>query len=126
MSGPVLYGHDMPLAGVIQTTAGKTRPVWTRMPTVAEQIAIPGAFAADFTVVRALLQKARTYDQTVSLFEPYEKVQQPDPSTRSALRQIAEQCVREKRKACVFLNNRLEGNAPATIEAVASDEGNAT
>jgi uncharacterized protein YecE (DUF72 family) len=96
---------------------------WTRMPTIAEQIAMPGAFTADFTVVRALLQKGRSYDEAVTLFEPYEKVQQPDPSTRSALRQIAEQCVREKRKACVFVNNRLEGNAPATIEAVASNDG---
>jgi uncharacterized protein YecE (DUF72 family) len=99
---------------------------WTRMPTVAEQIVMPGAFTADFTVVRALLQKGRTYEQAVSLFEPYERLKEPDPSTRSALRQIAEQCVREKRKAYVFVNNRLEGNAPATIEAVVSDEGSET
>jgi uncharacterized protein YecE (DUF72 family) len=96
---------------------------WTRMPTVAEQIAMPGAFTASFTVVRALLQKGRTYDQAVAMFQPYEKVQQPDPSTRSALRQIAEQCVLEKRRAYVFVNNRLEGNAPATIESVVSAEG---
>jgi uncharacterized protein YecE (DUF72 family) len=95
---------------------------WTRMPTVAEQIALPGAFTADFSVVRALLQKGRTYEQAVSLFEPYQEIQQPDPSTRTALRQIAQKSAKEKKRAYVFVNNRLEGNAPKTIEAVVSDE----
>ena len=62
---------------------------WTRMPTVADQIAMPGAFTADFTVVRALLQKGRGYEQAVSMYEPYEKIQEPGPSTRGALKEIA-------------------------------------
>jgi uncharacterized protein YecE (DUF72 family) len=96
---------------------------WTRMPTVADQIATPGAFTADFSVVRALLQKGRTYEQAVSLFEPYQEVQRPDPSTRDALRRIADRALRVREPAFVFVNNRLEGNAPATIEAVVSAEG---
>ena len=92
---------------------------WTRMPSLTDQIAIPDAFTADFSVVRALLQHGRTYEQAVDLFEPYEKVQNPDPSTRGALRQIADRAVRKKQRAYVFVNNRLEGNAPSTIEAVA-------
>src|SRR5262249_51694131 len=44
---------------------------WTRMPQLADQIAIPDAFTADFSVVRALLQHGRTYEQAVSTFEPY-------------------------------------------------------
>jgi uncharacterized protein YecE (DUF72 family) len=95
---------------------------WTRMPAIAEQIAMPGSFTADFTVVRALLQKGRTYEKAVSMFEPYERIQEPDPSTRTAIRQIAEHCVREKKRAYAFVNNRLEGSAPRTIEAVVSDE----
>ena len=34
---------------------------WTRMPALEEQIQLPGAFSADFTVVRALLRGGRTY-----------------------------------------------------------------
>ena len=90
---------------------------WTRMPPLAEQIALPGAFTADFAVVRALLQHGRTYEQAVKLFEPYREVQQPDPATRDALRQVAKRASR----AYIFVNNRLEGNAPATIAAVVSD-----
>jgi len=96
---------------------------WTRMPALAEQIAMPGAFTADFTVVRALLQRGRTYEQAVSLFEPYEEVREPDPSTRAALRQFADRAVEKKQRAYAFVNNRLEGNAPSTIEAVVSEGG---
>ena len=94
---------------------------WTRMPPIGVQIAMPGSFTADFTVVRALLRKGRTYEKAVSMFEPYEKVQEPDPDTRTAIRQIAELAARERKRAYVFVNNRLEGNAPQTIEAVVSD-----
>jgi uncharacterized protein YecE (DUF72 family) len=91
---------------------------WTRMPTVADQIAMPGAFTADFTVVRALLQKGRGYEQAVSMFQPYETVQDPDEGTREAMKQIADRAQQVRQRAYIFVNNRLEGNAPATIEAV--------
>jgi uncharacterized protein YecE (DUF72 family) len=94
---------------------------WTRMPPIAEQIAIPGVFTADHVVVRALLQHGTTYEQAVRTFEPYEKVQQPDLSTREAIRKIAVLAVKEKKRAYVFVNNRLEGNSPRTIQAIASD-----
>jgi uncharacterized protein YecE (DUF72 family) len=93
---------------------------WTWMPTVAEQIALPGAFTADFTVVRALLQHGQGYEQAVKRFEPYQQVRQPDRSTREALREIAARAVRVRQAAYEFVNNRLEGLAPATIEAVVS------
>jgi hypothetical protein len=92
------------------------------MPTLSEQIEMPEAFTANFAVVRALLQKGRTYDQAVDSFEPYERVQHPDTSTRVALRRIADRAVEKKQRAYVFVNNRLEGNAPGTIEAVASPD----
>jgi hypothetical protein len=38
-----------------------------------------------------------------------------------ALRSLAERALEVRQRAFVFVNNRLEGNAPATIEAVVSD-----
>jgi len=35
------------------------------------------------------------------------------------LAEIARRSMREKRRAYAYVNNRLEGNAPSTIEAVA-------
>jgi hypothetical protein len=91
---------------------------WTRLPVIGEQIELPGAHTADFTVVRALLQHGRSYEQAVKMFEPYQAVREPDRATRDALRQVAERAMRVRQPAYVFVNNRLEGNAPGTIEAV--------
>jgi uncharacterized protein YecE (DUF72 family) len=95
---------------------------WTRMPTVADQIQIPEALTADFSVVRALLAKGRTYEQAVAMCQPYQEIREPDPPTRAALRQISQRALRVRQPAFVFVNNRLEGNAPATIDAVVSDQ----
>jgi uncharacterized protein YecE (DUF72 family) len=43
---------------------------WTRSPELGEQIAVDGAFTADFSVVRALLKKGRAYEKAVEAFEP--------------------------------------------------------
>jgi uncharacterized protein YecE (DUF72 family) len=91
---------------------------WTRMPTVAEQTALPDAFTADFTVVRALLQKGRPYEEAVSMFQPYREVQEADPATRNALREIVERTLKAHQRAYIFVNNRLEGHAPGTIDEV--------
>ncbi len=64
---------------------------WTRMPELPAQAELPGAFTADFTVVRALLRHGQGYEQAVTRFEPYRTLQEPDPSTRDGLHEIAEQ-----------------------------------
>lgn len=91
---------------------------WTRMPRIADQIALTNAFTADFAVARALLPKGRTYERAVKELAPYQEIQTPDISTRGALRQIVERAQRVGQRAYMFVNNRLEGNAPATIESI--------
>jgi uncharacterized protein YecE (DUF72 family) len=91
---------------------------WTRMPDLKSQANLEGVYTADFTVVRALLSRGRTYEKAVQTFEPYKLVQEPDESTRDALRQIALESIRRQKSAFMLVNNRLEGNAPSTIEAV--------
>lgn len=92
---------------------------WTRMPELAEQAAIADAFTADFTVARALLSHGRSYEQAVQRFEPYDRIQLENPGARDALRQLAGRSRTEGQLAFLFVNNRLEGNAPGTIQAVA-------
>lgn len=92
---------------------------WSRMPTLAEQTARDDAFTADLVVARALLRKGRQYEQAVRSFEPYQHVQDPNPEARLALAQLGRRAELEKRIAYLFVNNRLEGNAPETILAVA-------
>lgn len=91
---------------------------WTKMPPLAEQIAIPGVFTADFTVVRALLRSGRAYETAVAAFAPYNKIQDENPEGRQALRELIQRMREEKRASYIFVNNRFEGNAPETIQAI--------
>jgi uncharacterized protein YecE (DUF72 family) len=93
---------------------------WTRMPRIADQMTLAHAFTADFAVVRALLSKGRTYERAVKELAPYQEIQEPDLPARAAMRQIVDRAQRVGQRAYLFVNNRLEGNAPATIEAVIS------
>jgi uncharacterized protein YecE (DUF72 family) len=94
---------------------------WTRMPPLAEQIAIPGVFTTDFTVTRALLRPGRAYEDAVARFTPYDRVQDENPEARDALRALIRRMREERRAAYIFANNRLEGNAPGTIQAVVDE-----
>ena len=94
---------------------------WTKMPPLGEQIAIPGAFTADFTVVRALLRAGRAYEAAVEQFAPYNKIQDENPEGRNALRAVIARMRQEQRAAYIFVNNRFEGNSPETIRAVVDE-----
>jgi hypothetical protein len=88
---------------------------WSRMPELHEQIAIPESATADFTVCRALLRKGRPYEQAVRQFAPYTEIRDPNPETRQAMRVLIGRSRDQRRTAFLFVNNRLEGNAPLTI-----------
>jgi uncharacterized protein YecE (DUF72 family) len=111
------------LAILADHNVAHTFNAWTRMPTLPDQAAIPEAFTADFVVTRALLTKGRKYENAVKDLEPYERIQEPDETARAGLATIAKQALHAKKHAYLFINNRLEGNAPGTIEAVISTLG---
>jgi len=91
---------------------------WTRMPEIADQLALPGALTADFLVARALLRRGRPYAEAVDAFQPYKAVQEVQQPVRDGLRLLVETSLGRKKPAFLFINNRLEGHAPSTIEAV--------
>jgi uncharacterized protein YecE (DUF72 family) len=88
---------------------------WSKMPELRTQIAIPDSVTADFVVSRALLRAGRVYEDAVATFAPYTEIKDPNPETRDALRILIERSKEEQRMAFLFVNNRLEGNAPGTI-----------
>ncbi|MFO0907965.1 MAG: DUF72 domain-containing protein [Isosphaeraceae bacterium] len=92
---------------------------WTRMPTLDEQAVLPGVETAEFSVVRALLTRGRSYEKAVEELAPYETLKEPDATAREGLRLVAESARKRKKPAFLFINNRLEGHAPTTIESVA-------
>jgi uncharacterized protein YecE (DUF72 family) len=94
---------------------------WTRMPPLHKQVEIADAYTSGFSVVRALLRTGRTYEQAVKLFAPYDRVQDENPGAREAMRKVVERARKRREPAYLFINNRLEGNAPVTIQAVVED-----
>ena len=82
--------------------------------------AIEGAVAFAETCERLDTQEAiaKAFEEAVRAFEPYRLVQEPNESARDGLRQVADHSRRLRQPAFLFVNNRLEGHAPTTIEAV--------
>ncbi len=91
---------------------------WSRMPELRHQMSIPDSVTAEFLVSRALLRRGRTYEQAVGLFEPYREIQDANPEARDSMRILIGRAREDKRMLFLFVNNRLEGNAPLTILSV--------
>jgi uncharacterized protein YecE (DUF72 family) len=94
---------------------------WSKMPELRYQVAIPDSETADFRVCRALLRRGRPYEQAVALFTPYERVQDANPEVRASMRVLIGRAREDKKFLFLFVNNRLEGNAPLTILSVVED-----
>ena len=91
---------------------------WSRMPELRHQLAIPDAQTADFLVSRALLRRGRPYEEAVARFAPYREVQDPNPDARESMRVLIGRARENRQMLFLFVNNRLEGNAPLTILSV--------
>ncbi|MDX2119635.1 MAG: DUF72 domain-containing protein [Gemmatimonadota bacterium] len=92
---------------------------WTRMPAIGEQLDIPGAFSAPFTVARVLLRPGRTYSEAVDAFAPYDRIHDQNPELRADVARLIRLAAELRIPAYVLVNNRAEGSAPHTIAAIA-------
>jgi hypothetical protein len=93
---------------------------WTRMPSIGEQLEIPGSFTAPFTVARVLLRPGRSYAAAVDAFAPYDRIQDPNPELRADIARLVTRAAELRVPAYLLVNNRAEGSAPLTIAAVAA------
>lgn len=94
---------------------------WTRMPDLSTQTAMEAAYTLDFTVARALLRPGRSFEEAVKSFQPFREIQDPCPETRDALRSLIQRSLGSNSSSYIFVSNRWEGNAPASIEAVVEE-----
>ena len=91
---------------------------WTNMPSIGEQRSLSGSITADHIVARILTPLGLAYKQAVDNFFPYNEVKKPIQSMRKDVARLAIEAVDLKKKAYAIVNNRAEGNAPGTIEAI--------
>ena len=98
---------------------------WQHMPGLAEQLEMPGSLTTDFTAARLLLKPGRAYEEAVSMFSPYAGIREPLPEVRSSaaelLLKLRRAALPAARHSFVYVNNRLEGNALETIQAISRE-----
>ena len=96
---------------------------WDAMPPVSEQMALPGSRTnPKLIAARFLLKPGGKYEDAVKSFQPYNKTQEVNEDARKAgAILIAEGKTKVQQKTLIFVNNRLEGNALATIEAMLAE-----
>ncbi|HWY76909.1 MAG TPA: DUF72 domain-containing protein [Verrucomicrobiae bacterium] len=94
---------------------------WSAMPSITEQLALPGTRTnPGLVAARFLLKPGRTFEQAVKMFQPYDKTREFNDDEREAGRVLIVEGVRyePRRKTYIYVNNRLEGNALETIAAM--------
>ena len=91
---------------------------WCAMPPLAEQHQRLDTFTAPFTVLRLLTPLKMTYEAAKKRAEPYDKIVGELPEMRQDTGSLIQQATAENRTTYVLVNNRVEGNAPLTIQAL--------
>ena len=94
---------------------------WTDMPSVKEQMAMGGSVTnPNLVAARFLMAPGRKYDESLKLFQPYDRLREPDEDAREAGARliVGGERYEPRRKTFVYINNRLEGNALETIAAM--------
>jgi uncharacterized protein YecE (DUF72 family) len=97
---------------------------WNAMPAVKEQMEIEGSRTnPNLCAARFLLKPGRNYEEAVKTFQPYAKIQEPYPEARAAGKKLIAEGKQDgaKKKTFIYVNNRLEGNALGTINAMLSE-----
>ena len=94
---------------------------WQRMPPLESQLKTRAPDRNTAPVgSRLLLKCGHDYRNAVESFAPYDRIQEPQPETRHAAATLirALQQNPSGRRGYLYVNNRLEGNALATVEAI--------
>jgi len=93
---------------------------WDAMPSVSEQMALPGSRTnPELVAARFLLKPGRKYEDAVKAFQPYDQTKEVNLEARKAgAGLIVEGNAEPRRKTYIYVNNRLEGNALETITAM--------
>jgi uncharacterized protein YecE (DUF72 family) len=91
---------------------------WSYMPSLAEQHQRMQTFTAPFTVLRLLTPLKMTYEAAKRRAEPYDRIVGELPEMRQDTVKLVRQATGEGRAVYVLVNNRAEGNAPLTVQAL--------
>lgn len=92
---------------------------WSYMPPLLQQHEqMEERFTAPFSVVRLLTPLNMSYETAKRRAAPYDKIVGELPQMRKETVVLMKQAANENRRVYALVNNRAEGNAPITIQAL--------
>ncbi len=92
---------------------------WSHMPALADQHKrMEETFTAPFTMLRLLTPLKMSYAAAKKRAEPYNKIVGELPEMRKETIALILQSIKQAKAPYVVVNNRAEGNAPLTIQAL--------
>lgn len=95
----------------------------SKLPPIEEQIPLLRALWPAPLVCRWSLNRkhgAYGYEEAKNLYEPFDKLVDPDPGTREALAAVVAGTLGAGQAAYVTINNKAEGSAPLSVAALAA------
>lgn len=90
-----------------------------RMPTIDAQLPMQRALWPGDLVCRWNLQRGLRYAQARDAWEPFDRLQAPDPTTRATLARVMAATLKAGHHVFVTINNKAEGSAPLSVIALA-------
>lgn len=93
---------------------------WDAMPSISEQMALDQSQPnPELVAARYLLKPGRKYEEAKTRFAPYDRTHEINDEARASAATMAKQRkAKGTGKTLIFINNRLEGNALATISGI--------
>jgi uncharacterized protein YecE (DUF72 family) len=86
-----------------------------RMPAIDEQLPMQRATWPGDLVCRWNLHRGLRYTQAKAKWEPFDRLQSPDPETRELLAKVILATLNAGHSAFVVINNKAEGSAPLSV-----------
>ena len=94
---------------------------WTGMPPLVDQMktaAMAGGLKANFFISRLLTPLGVSYENAVKRYAPYDSLKKEIPSAREDAVRLILRGIERQILTYILVNNRLEGHAPSTIDAI--------
>lgn len=108
-----VYGDALADAG-----ASHSYVVHPKMPPIGDQIRVVRGGARHGLVIRWMLRRDLSYGTAKEAFSPFRTMAQPDTSTREALARLIRLALGKEKDVMVIVNNKAEGSAPLSVEAL--------
>jgi uncharacterized protein YecE (DUF72 family) len=89
------------------------------MPPIEQQLPLLRALWPAPLICRWSLQRGLKYEEAKNNFHPFNQLVAPDIATRTALARVVAGTVKAGQAAFVTINNKAEGSAPLSVQALA-------